>query len=139
MFRKASPARRQRLEAKSSATILIDAGSDRSIDSSYVSAASIYIGDVSSQVYDFIAKPRPCVFLNAHGVDWRGDPNYVHWQLGDVVGDPADLMPAIAAASERHALYRERQEELASATLGDRSGSPSERAADAVLRFLRRG
>ena len=109
------------------------------MDSSYVSAASIYVGDVSSQVYEFIATPRPCVFLNAHHVDWRNDPNYVHWHLGDVVDDPSQLMSVIAAASERHSLYRERQEDLASATLGDRSGSPSQRAADAVLRFLRRG
>ena len=139
MFRKASSARRRQVEAQSTPSIVIDTGSDRSVDSSYVSAASIYVGDVSSQVYEFIAKPRPCVFLNGHGVDWRGDPNYAYWQLGDVVDDPADLMPAIAAAGERHALYRERQEELASATLGDRSGGPSERAAEAVLRFLRRG
>ena len=139
MFRKASPAKRRQVEAQSTPAIHIDIGSDRSVDSSYVSAASIYVGDVSSQVYDFIATPRPCVFLNAHGVDWRGDRNYVHWHLGDVVEDPSQLMSVIAAAPERHALYRERQEDLASATLGDRSGNPSQRAADAVLRFLRRG
>lgn len=138
MFRKASPAARRRIEQRSTTAIRIDTGSDRSVDSSYVSAASIYVGDVSSQVYDFLATPRPCVFLNAHGVDWRADPNYIHWHLGDVVDDPADVMAAIAAAPERHALYRDRQEELADETLGDRSGSPSERAADAVLRFLRR-
>lgn len=138
MFRKASPAKRREVEARSTPSILIDTGSDRSVDSSYVSAASIYVGDVSSQVYDFIATPRPCVFLNAHGVQWRDDPNYVHWHLGDVVDDPSELMSAINSAPDRHALYRDRQEDLASATLGDRSGSPSERAADAILRFLRR-
>jgi hypothetical protein len=139
MFRKRSKRARDRLEARSTAAVLIDAGSDRSVDSSYVSAAAIYVGDVSSQVYDFIADPRPCVFLDAHGIDWRSDPNYAHWHLGDVVDDPADLMAAIAAAPERHALYRQRQQDLAAATLGQREGSPSERAAEAVLAFLRRG
>lgn len=139
MFRKASQRRRRRLEARSTASILIDTGSDRSLDTSYLSAASIYVGDVSSQLFEFIATPRPCVFLNAHGVDWRNDPNYAQWHLGDVVDDPADLMAAIAAAPQRHALYRDRQEELAEAALGDGAGSPSQRAADAVLRFLRRG
>ena len=138
MFRKRSMRARRRLEARSTPSILIDTGSDRSVDSSYVSAASIYVGDVSSQVYDFIAAPRPCVFLNGHGVDWRNDPNYTHWQLGDVVDDPADVMAAIAAAPERHAIYRQRQEELAAETLGQRDGSASGRAAEAVLGFLRR-
>ena len=139
MFRKASRRKRLDLEARSMPSILIDTGSDRSVDSSYASAASIYVGDVSSQVYEFIATPRPCVFLNGHGVDWKNDPNYAHWQLGDVVDDPADLMPAIAAAGERHHLYRARQEEFAAETLGERGGSASDRAAEAVLGFLRRG
>lgn len=136
MFRKASVARRRRLEALSSASICVDLGSDRALDSTYLFAASVYVGDVSSQVYEFLATPRPCVFLNAHGVQWQGNPNYAHWQLGDVVDDPKDLMSAIARASERHILYRQRQEAFAAATLGDPSGSPSQRAADAVLRFL---
>lgn len=136
MFRKASTARRRRVEALSSPSILVDLGSDQALDSSYLSAASIYVGDVSSQVYEFLASPRPCVFLNAHKVRWQGNPDYVHWQLGDVVEDPADLMAAIASASERHILYKERQEALADVTLGNRRGSPSERAAAAVLRFL---
>jgi hypothetical protein len=139
MFRNASNRRRRALEGRSTSSTLIDTGSDRSFDSSYVSAASIYVGDVSSQVYEFLAAPRPCVFLNAHGVDWRADPYFAFWQLGDVVDDPADLMPAIAAAGERHGLYKARQEELAAGMLGERRGSASARAAAAVLRFLRRG
>ena len=41
----------------------------------YVRAASLYIGDASSQVYEFLERPRPCIFVNCHGVEWRGRKN----------------------------------------------------------------
>jgi hypothetical protein len=136
LFRRRGRALRARWEARSTANILIDTGSERSVDTSYLAAADIYVGDVSSQVYEFLAEPRPCVFLNAHGVDWRADPNFSHWHLGDVVETPANLMTAIAAASARHALYRARQEAVAAAALGDRHPGAARRAADAIASFL---
>ncbi|MCC2981552.1 hypothetical protein [Sphingomonas sp. IC4-52] len=136
LFRRRSEALRSRWRARSTPNVLIDPGSDRSVDMSYAAAADIYVGDVSSQVYEFLASPRPCVFLNAHGIDWRDDPSFAHWHLGDVVDDPADLMTAIRAAPERHALYRERQEAMAKASLGDTSPGAAERAAEAVIAYL---
>src|SRR3546814_20602400 len=50
--------------------VMIDLASDRLFDMSYTSGADIYLGDVSSQVYEFLATPRPCLFLNAPQVDW---------------------------------------------------------------------
>src|SRR3546814_2965461 len=47
----------------------IDLGSERSIDMSYTGSADLYLGDVSSQVAEYLYRPRPCVFLNAQGVD----------------------------------------------------------------------
>lgn len=139
MFRRKSAAVRRRWEGRSTANVLIDTASDRLLDMSYSSAADIYVGDVSSQVYEFLATPRPCVFLNAHKVEWRDDPSYLHWTLGDVVDDPADLMAALRAAPGRHHLYRDRQEELAAASLGDRSPGAARRAADAILTFMAQG
>lgn len=136
MFRNASKARRKLLEARSTETILIDTGSDRSVDSTYLGNASVYVGDVSSQVYEFLANPRPCVFLNAHGVNWRDDPHYIHWTLGDVIDDPKDLLRAISDAPKRHHLYRERQMKLAAAALGNGARGASDRAAEAILGFL---
>ena len=37
----------------------------------YTQRADIYLGDVSSQVYEFLLNPRPCVFLNPRRFDWR--------------------------------------------------------------------
>lgn len=136
LFRRRTEALRQRWRARSTTNVLVDPGSDRSVDTSYVAAAGIYVGDVSSQVYEFLAVPRPCVFLNAHGLDWRGDPSFAHWHLGDVVDDPAGLMAAIHAAPARHALYRARQESMAAATLGDRSQGAARRAANCIAAFM---
>lgn len=139
LFLRRSERLRRRWRARGGDHILIDPGSDRSVDNSYTDAADIYVGDVSSQVYEFLARPRPCVFLNAGGVDWRGDSHFLFWQLGDVVDDPADLMDAIRAAPSRHHLYIDRQRELTAQSLGDTSPGAAGRAADMILGYLEHG
>lgn len=138
LFRFASLRTKERWRARSRRAILIDPGSDRSVDTTYLWSSNIYVGDASSQVYEFLAKPRPCVFLNAHRVDWRDNPSYTHWHLGDVVDDISQLMDAIRAAPARHYLYLERQQNARRDTFGDVEGPASARAADAVAKFLRR-
>jgi len=125
--------RRQYYEAPN---IHIDLGSRASTDMSYTSAADIYLGDVSSQVYEFLQRPRPCLFLNSHRVDWRHDPNYTHWQAGDVIEDVAELGPAIDAAGSRHQLYRPIQRRLFAQSFDLDDRPSSERAAEAILAFL---
>jgi hypothetical protein len=135
-FHRSRRAVRDRWEARGSPHIIIDTGSDRAVDMSYTRAADIYLGDVSSQVYEFLLTPRPCVFINAHDIDWRDDPDFAHWHLGDVITHPSQLMGAIRAAPARHALYRDRQETMAATSLGDRSPGAAGRAAAAMLGFL---
>ena len=137
LFHRRSARTRRRWERRGGAHIHVDTGSDRSMDASYTTAASIYVGDVSSQVYEFLTEPRPCVFLDVTGLDWRNDANFAHWHLGDVVDDPAALMDAVRAAPARHHLYIERQIAAARASLGEPSGSAS-RAAGAIMEFLTR-
>lgn len=140
MFRRRSLEVRRLWEARSTGGIVIDTGSDRSVDTSYTAAASIYIGDISSQVYEFLAVPRPCIFLNPKGIDWQNDISFRHWYLGDVVDDPTHLMEAVRLAPERHcAIYKARQEELAASTLGDRSPGAATRSANAIMEFMGRG
>ena len=59
MFRRQNEALRDHWRARSTDNVLVDPGSDRSVDMSYAAAADIYVGDVSSQVYEFLATPRP--------------------------------------------------------------------------------
>ncbi|SDA24493.1 hypothetical protein [Sphingomonas sp. NFR15] len=138
LFRRRGARTKAYWRSRSTANILIDVGSDRSVDMSYTRAADIYVGDISSQVYEFLAHPRPCVFLNAYDIDWKADPAFAHWHLGDVISRPQDLMPAIEAAPARHHLYRDRQEARAAASLGDRRPGAAARAAEATVAFLRR-
>ena len=116
--------------------IMIDLESDRLFDMSYTSGADIYLGDVSSQVYEFLATPRACLFLNAHRVRWEGDPDYLFWTLGDVVEDLAALPGALDAAPGRHSIFAGAQcERLAESIGGDPAGA-AQRGADAIRRFL---
>jgi hypothetical protein len=71
----------------------------------YTNRADIYLGDVSSQVYEFLRRPRPCVFLNPHGFDAAHDPNFAHWQAGPVVPGVDGLGEALRMARDRHASF----------------------------------
>jgi hypothetical protein len=118
--------------------IHVDLGSRACTDMTYTSAADIYLGDVSSQIYEFLHRPRPCLFLNSHGVDWRGDPNYAHWQAGPVIDDPQELGFALDRAVADHSRYLPIQRELFSRSF-DLTDEPSAtRAARAVLAAIDR-
>jgi len=118
--------------------IRIDTGSQASADMTYMLNSDIYLGDVSSQVYEFLLEPRPCIHLNAHHVDWQGDPYYFHFTLGQVIDDVAkQLGPAIERAFETHAQYLDAQRRAFAYTFYDEAGSTAaERGADAIAAFL---
>lgn len=129
-FRKGVPTKYRQCE-----NILIDTGSPACVDMTYTRAADIYIGDVSSQIYEFLIEPRPCMFLNSHGADWQEDPNYLHWQSGPVLTDVAELDARLAQASEEHEHYRTVQESLIAYTFDHSETSASRRAANAIAKF----
>ncbi|MBU3077601.1 hypothetical protein [Sphingomonas quercus] len=83
--------------------IHIDLGSRASTTMAYTNRADIYLGDVSSQVYEFLRRPRPCVFVDAHRTDWARDANYLHWSTGPVIGNVAELEQALAESRRDHA------------------------------------
>jgi hypothetical protein len=117
--------------------VSIDMGSVRSIDMTYTNEASVYIGDVSSQVYEFLRRPRPCIFLNFDRVAWQGNDNYAHWNLGQVIEHPQDLAPALERAHDLQPNFEDAQI-AASARSIDPSPEPaSERQVRAILAFAR--
>jgi len=118
--------------------IHIDTGSPRSVDMTYTNAADIYLGDVSSQIYEFIRKPRPAIFLNSHDAQWRGNPNYEHWTFGPVLDDPAGLEAALAAVRPLSEEYRQAQARAFACSFDmENPDPPSQRAAAAIAEFLR--
>lgn len=119
--------------------VLIDPGSVHTIDMSFVEAALVYIGDASSQVYEFIRRPRPCIFLNLDHHDWRGNDHFRHWTFGQVVEDVADLGPALSRAAELQPQYEPIQREALEASVDPSPVPASVRHADHLLHFARYG
>jgi hypothetical protein len=106
---------------------------------SYTDAADIYLGDVSSQVYEFLYRPRPCLFLNSHGIPWQGDPNFKHWTAGPVIDSPAQLAQGLRQAIDTHTTqYLPIQQSLRETSFDITDTPPSERAAEALLKFMDR-
>ncbi len=116
--------------------ILIDTGSLASIDMTYVNAADVYLGDVSSQVYEFIAQPRPCIFLNAHDADWKNDPQYRFWLLGPVVETIDELDKSLTAYDQHFDAYSNTQKKIFSESIDLQHTSSAQRAAEIFCSFM---
>ena len=118
--------------------IHIDLGSSASADMTYMLASDIYLGDVSSQVYEFLFKLRPCIFLDGHNVEWLDNPFYYHWHLGQVVNDvETGLKHALEQAFHTHPLYIDKQRKAFNYTFFDEPQSTAaQRGAKAIAEFL---
>lgn len=122
---------------RSAPNIHIDLGGPRCCDMTYTEAADVYVGDVSSQVYEFIRRPRPCLFLNPHGRDWAGDENYAHWAFGPVASAVDRIVAAVDDARRTHRDYAPAQVEAFRRTFSLDGSACSDRAADAIEGLLR--
>ncbi|MDB5698064.1 MAG: hypothetical protein JWN69_868 [Alphaproteobacteria bacterium] len=103
------------------------------VDGSYTAMADIYVGDTSSQLLEFLMRPRPCIFLNPMAADWRENPSYAMWSCGEVVTELNDFLPAVTRAVDEHRHYAVIQRDYAERSLGDTSGMAASRAADEIL------
>ena len=119
------------------ANVHCDIDSFAMVDGSYTAAADIYLGDTSSQVVEFLARPRPCVFLNSWEPAWRDDPSYAIWTGGEVVEQKENVLAALARADAQHSRFAVAQARLAADMLGNTAGAP-ERAAGEIVDFLSR-
>jgi len=118
------------------AGLLIDLGSRFSTDMTYTRAADIYLGDVSSQIYEWCHRPRPAIFINANRTDWLRDVNYAHWRLGDVIEGLESLPHALSRAEREPDRYEAKQRRAFRETFFLSKGRPAENACDAILSFL---
>lgn len=119
------------------ANIHIDAGSNKSIDMSYTKAADVYLGDVSSQVFEFIINPRPCIFLNSHQIKYKKDKNYRFWKCGDVIESGEELPEALANCFDRFKIYKPIQKKITSKNFfTKKKTTASQRYADAIETYL---
>jgi hypothetical protein len=117
--------------------VQVDLGSEASQDMRYALAADIYAGDVSSQVYEFLVEPKPCVFLNAHDAKWRTSRDYPMWRLGEVADTPGRAIALIRRAADDHPRFIALQREERVQRIGTMEPGAAGRAAQSILAFLR--
>jgi hypothetical protein len=117
--------------------VISDIDSFALVDGSYQRAADIYLGDTSSQVIEFLATPRPCLFLNNKHVAWRSRADFAMWQAGEVLEEPQGLVAALERAVAGHADYLPAQQQLVHEWLGETSGAPG-RIVEHILEALQR-
>jgi len=119
--------------------IRIDLGSFASINMAYARSADIYLGDVSSQIYEFITPPKPSIFVNSGHKNWQRDTNFSHWHLGKVIYSVQELDKYLKDLSWHTLGYLERQKEAFVSTFGEDSQGAAARAAAAIIRFSEEG
>lgn len=118
--------------------ILIDTNSSRLFDMSYTQAADVYIGDMSSQVYEFLLRPRACFFLDVHSGAAPGDPPpYEFWRNGDICRTAEELAALLPDWRARARHYADEQRRLFRYTIDDDRETPSTlRGARAIEAWL---
>ena len=125
-------------EWKNASNILIDTGSDRLVDMSYTLSSDAYIGDVSSQIYEFLIRPRPVYFIDVFSQNQRSkEGRYPAWEAGEVVHDAADLTHMLHTGVKQLDAHEMRQRALFADTISyDPDRPASQRAADAIAEML---
>ncbi len=116
--------------------MLLDLGSPACTDMTYTNAADLYLGDVSSQIYEFLYRPRPCLFLDAHDTKWQGDPNYRHWTTGPVITDASNIIASVDEAFATQSAYHSAQREVLADSFSVTEEAASLRGAKAIIAYL---
>jgi hypothetical protein len=123
---------------RSAPNMLIDVDSQRLFDMSYTFSSDAYIGDVSSQVYEFLFRPRPCFFIDVHSESTAdAPPAYDFWRNGPVVRTVQELAAVIPAYQAIGAQYRDIQIDRMGYTADITDPRPaSQRGATALFDYI---
>lgn len=126
-------------KALRASNIIIDVDSERLFDMSYMLAADSYIGDVSSQIYEFLVRPRAAFFIDCLGKEEPpDDQSSMFHKAGPVVHSVGALTALLPDFNRIGAEYQLAQQELFSYTFDSAIGRASERAANAISNLLSR-
>lgn len=123
---------------RSAPNIVIDTASKRLVDMSYTLSADGYIGDVSSQIYEFLIRPRPVFFIDRFSASPRcREGRFPAWEAGDVATTAAELTALLPGYADRFARYEERQRAIFADTFSlDPQRPASLRAAEAIAELV---
>ncbi len=114
--------------------IIIDFGSTNSVDMTYTYNSDIYLGDVSSQVYEFLLQgPKPAIFINAHNFDWQHNDHFQNWHLGKVIDNIDNLKEILDTREQWQKEFAGKQRQAIAYSFDiDPNKSSSKRVADAI-------
>ena len=111
---------------------LIDFDSQKNMNGFYCIHADIYLGDVSSMLFEWINyKPRPCIFINTNNIEWENDENYSNWRIGHVINSLDEFNDIIGIAIGSKTKFAE-QISYKNKMIYKGVKSPSEIAANAI-------
>ncbi len=115
--------------------IYIDLGSTKSVDMVYTRQADIYLGDVSSQAYEFIIKPRPCIFVDVEKIYNPKDLIYKNWRCGEVINNTSQLSKALTHARDLfEKKYKAIQKKATAENIyTEENSTPTQRIAKAII------
>jgi hypothetical protein len=119
--------------------IILDLGSRASVDMTYMNAADIYFGDSSSQIYEFLRRPRPCVFFDTLPPRSDAELPYFNWNFGPVVKNAENLEETIALALSTHIKFLPIQKKSFDHTFEIGATTAAERGARIIEAFARTG
>lgn len=118
--------------------ILIDVDGPRLFDMSYMLSADGYIGDASSQIYEFLVRPRPTFLLDPNGaLAEQGENDLPFLGTGPSARNAAELAELLQDLETIGERFRPRQQELIDHTFSLTKTPPSVRAANAIAEAIR--
>ena len=82
-----------------------------------------------------IQKPRPCIFINAHNVDWKDNDNYYMWRFGKVVNELIEFKDAVNEAVSHNA-FEKIQKEIKNEFIYSTDKSSSDLSAEFIEKKL---
>ena len=113
--------------------ILIDVDGPSLFDMSYMLAADAYIGDASSQLYEFLVRPRPVILLDQEGwLQDQGQACLPFLETGPAVRNISEMQRAVSDHASLAERYRDVQRTLIADTFAFGKTPPSSRGARAI-------
>lgn len=126
------------VEAVKADNILVDTDGPRLFDMSYMLSAEGYIGDASSQLYEFIVRPRAVFLLDPNGALARqGEDILPFLKTGPAFSSADDLVLRLTDYQSVAKRYSPAQKELIAHTFDLSEKPSSSRAAQAIADAIR--
>lgn len=118
--------------------IIVDLHSEKNNDMTYTKQADLYMGDVSSQVLEYLfLGTKPCLFLDAHNLMSDNIQRPITWDLGDVINKLDNLKESINKAFENYNKeYKPIQIKKRNNIFYRSNKRPSKLASEAILDLL---